>query len=148
MSRANPEADLDQLEEDEDEMRRANSEVLQMQRRMLDGESPSNLSPVLSLLTLTLRHPPSPPADQDETLDSLSSAIARQHSLSINIASELEAQSALLDETDEAMDRTDNSLRRASGRLNQFTRKAKDTGSTGLIVLLVVVLVFLIVLFK
>ncbi len=46
------------------------------------------------------------------------------------------------------MDRTDSSLRRASGRLNQFTRKAKDTGSTGLIVLLVVVLVVLIVLFK
>jgi len=96
-----------------------------------------------SLLTRATR-----PSDQDETLDSLSSAIARQHSLSINIASELEAQSALLDETDEAMERTDSSLRRASGRLNQFTRKAKDTGSTGLIVLLVVVLVFLIVLFK
>lgn len=87
-------------------------------------------------------------ADQDETLDSLSSAIARQHSLSINIASELEAHEALLDETDQAMDRTDSSLRRASSRLNQYTRKAKETGSTGLIVLLVVVLVFLIVLFK
>lgn len=35
-----PEATLDQLEEDEDEMRRANSEVLQMQRRMLDGPPP------------------------------------------------------------------------------------------------------------
>lgn len=148
MSRANPEADLDQLEEDEDEMRRANSEVLQMQRRMLDGKPPTDPSPSLPSLILTPCHPPSSPPDQDETLDSLSSAIARQHSLSINIASELEAQSALLDETDEAMDRTDNSLRRASGRLNQFTRKAKDTGSTGLIVLLVVVLVFLIVLFK
>ena len=40
MSGDNAEATLDQLEEDEDEMRRANSEVLQMQRRMLDGKPP------------------------------------------------------------------------------------------------------------
>ncbi len=47
MSRANPEDTLDQLEEDEDEMRRANAEVLQMQRRMLDGEllSPPHPAP-------------------------------------------------------------------------------------------------------
>lgn len=31
--------DLDQMEEDEEEMRRANSEVMQMQKRMLEGGS-------------------------------------------------------------------------------------------------------------
>lgn len=31
--------DLEQMEEDEDEMRRANSEVMQMQKRMLEGLS-------------------------------------------------------------------------------------------------------------
>lgn len=52
ISRPNPEADLDQLEQDEDEMRRANAQVQQMQRRMLDG----NHSIVYSLV-LTARHP-------------------------------------------------------------------------------------------
>jgi syntaxin 8 len=93
--------------------------------------------------SLTLRR-----TDQDDTLDSLSTAIARQHSLSLNIASELEMQSSLLDDTDSALDRTETSLRRAGGRLNQYSRKAKETGSTGLIVLLVIVLIILIVLFK
>lgn len=87
-------------------------------------------------------------AAQDDTLDSLSSAIARQHQLSLHISSELELHEGLLDETDTALDRTESSLRRAGGRLNRISRKAKDTGSTGLIVLLVVVLVILIALFK
>ncbi|SCZ97160.1 BZ3500_MvSof-1268-A1-R1_Chr4-2g07030 [Microbotryum saponariae] len=118
----NPESELEQMEEDEETLRRANAEVVQMQKRMIE--------------------------DQDETLNSLSSAIARQHSLSQHISSELEQQSGLLDETDSAIDRTQIGLRRASGRLNQFTRKAKETGSTGLIIALVVLLLILIVAFK
>lgn len=104
---------------------------------------PPSLDQSLSLTSLAARR-----ADQDDTLDSLSTAIARQHSLSLNIASELEMQSSLLDDTDSALDRTETGLRRAGGRLNQYSRKAKETGSTGLIVLLVIVLVILIVLFK
>ncbi|KAM0790975.1 hypothetical protein ACM66B_004277 [Microbotryomycetes sp. NB124-2] len=114
--------ELERLEEDEDTLNQANQEVLQMQRRIMD--------------------------DQDETLDSLSSAIARQHSLSLHISSELELQSNLLDDTDQALDRTDSSLRRANNQLDRFTRRAKQTGSTGLIVGLVILLVILIVLFK
>lgn len=86
--------------------------------------------------------------DQDQTLDSLSSAIARQHQLSLHISSELEAQEGLLDDTDAALDRTDANLRRASNNLSRFTQKAKSTGSTGLIVLLVVILVILITVFR
>lgn len=117
-----PERDIERMEQDEEEMRRANAEVLQMQKRMMD--------------------------DQDETLNSLSSAIARQHKLSLHISSELEMQSNLLDDTDAALDRTETGLRRASGRLNHYSQKARNTGSTGLIVLLVVLLLILIVLFK
>ncbi|BGP27234.1 SNARE domain containing protein [Rhodotorula toruloides] len=114
--------DLAQMEEDEEEMERANQEVLQMQKRMIE--------------------------DQDTQLDSLSSAISRQHALSLRVAEELELHSSLLDDTDSALDRTQSNLRRASGRLDQFTRRAKNTGSTGLIVALIILLVILIVIFK
>ncbi|GAA5874268.1 hypothetical protein JCM16303_005794 [Sporobolomyces ruberrimus] len=114
--------ELDVMEEDEETMRRANSEVMQMQQRMME--------------------------DQDEQLDSLSSAISRQHALSLRVAEELELHSNLLDDTEAAVDRTDANLRRASGRLDQFARKARNTGSTGLIIALIVVLVVLIVVFK
>ncbi|GAA5979622.1 hypothetical protein JCM11641_007890 [Rhodosporidiobolus odoratus] len=114
--------DIGQMEEDEESMRRANSEVMQMQQRMME--------------------------DQDDQLDSLSSAISRQHSLSLRVAEELELHSSLLDDTDEAMDRTENNLRRASGRLDTFTQRARDTGSTGLIIALIILLVILIVIFK
>ncbi|KAM0753279.1 hypothetical protein T439DRAFT_299565 [Meredithblackwellia eburnea MCA 4105] len=114
--------DIERMEMDEEEMRRANSEVLQMQQQMMD--------------------------DQDETLNSLSSAIARQHQLSLHISSELEMQEGLLNDTDAAVDRTQSNLRRASGRLDRYSRKARDTGSTGLIVALVIVLAILVVIFK
>ncbi|GAA6021265.1 hypothetical protein JCM11491_001532 [Sporobolomyces phaffii] len=114
--------ELDVMEEDEEAMARANSEVMQMQQRMMQ--------------------------DQDVQLDSLSSAISRQHALSLRVAEELELHSNLLDDTEAAVDRTDANLRRASGRLDQFAQKAKNTGSTGLIVALIVVLVVLIVVFK
>ncbi|GAA5981156.1 hypothetical protein JCM5350_007178 [Sporobolomyces pararoseus] len=114
--------ELNTMEEDEEAMKRANSQVMQMQQRMME--------------------------DQDEQLDSLSSAISRQHALSLRVAEELELHSNLLDDTEAAVDRTDANLRRASGRLDQFAQKAKNTGSTGLIVALIVILVILIIVFK
>ncbi|BGP19542.1 hypothetical protein JCM10213_000142 [Rhodosporidiobolus nylandii] len=117
-----PSRDIEQMEEDEESMRRANSEVMQMQRRMME--------------------------DQDEQLDSLSSAISRQHALSLRVAEELELHSSIIDDTDEALNRTENNLRRASGRLDQFTQRAKNTGSTGLIIALIILLVILILIFK
>ncbi|KAK4055412.1 hypothetical protein OIO90_003250 [Microbotryomycetes sp. JL221] len=114
--------ELDRLDQDEHELDKANEQVMQMQQRIME--------------------------DQDDTLNSLSSAIQRQHDLSLHISSELELQSTLLDDTDQAIERTDSNLRRASNRLNQFTKKAKSTGSTGLIVTLVVLLIILILLFR
>mgnify|MGYP001570798055 CR=1 FL=1 len=130
------------MEDDEDEMRRANAEVLQMQQQMIDGQ------PLLPRTASVRCHADSPPADQDDTLTSLSSAIARQHQLSLSISSELEMQEGLLDDTDQALDRTQSGLRRAGGRLDRYSRKARDTGSTGLIVALVIVLAILVVIFK
>lgn len=146
------------MEEDEDEMDRANTEVLQMQKRMLEGTAYEDLwlcSASRAELTnvLCLPRPPLPIhlrrlADQDTQLDSLSSAISRQHALSLRVAEELELHSSLLDDTDEALDRTESNLRRASGRLDQFTQRARATGSTGLIVALIILLVILILIFK
>jgi len=133
--------ELNTMEEDEEAMRRANSEVMQMQQRMMEGE-------LLSISLLPTTAEVLVPSDQDEQLDSLSSAISRQHALSLRVAEELELHSNLIDDTEAAVDRTDANLRRASGRLDQFARKARNTGSTGLIIALIVVLVVLIVIFK
>lgn len=43
-------------------------------------------------------------ADQDDQLDALAKAIARQRDLSLNISSELELHEDLLEETDRALD--------------------------------------------
>jgi t-SNARE complex subunit (syntaxin) len=86
--------------------------------------------------------------EQDETLDKLSLAISRQRDLSVTISSELELHSSLLDETDEAVDRTGGQLRRARGRLETVSRKARDNGATCTIIGLVVILLLLIVVLK
>ena len=78
----------------------------------------------------------------------MASAIQRQHELSMHISTELAEHEELLDETDAAVDRTSGALRRARGRLDDFSKRAKDTGSTGLIVALVVVLLILVIIFK
>lgn len=136
------------MEEDEEEMERANQEVLQMQQRMLEGQwrrmRECCIPDARSRTDATLP----PLADQDTQLNSLSSAISRQHALSLRVAEELELHSSLLDDTDEALDRTGSNLRRASGRLDEFTRRARNTGSTGLIIALIILLVILIVIFK
>ena len=147
------------MEEDEESMRRANSEVMQMQQQMMSGElrplSDHNPQAKCSLFSDRIcidsplkRHPINQSTDQDETLNSLSSAISRQHALSLNISSELELHEDLLEDTDQAIDRTATRLRRAGTSLGTVSRRARDTGSTGLIVLLVVILVVLLVVFK
>lgn len=58
------------------------------------GESP-NCSEFTDVEILT---------DQDDQLDALAKAIARQRDLSLNISSELELHEDLIDETDRALD--------------------------------------------
>lgn len=78
-------------------MKQANVEVMQLQKRMM--------------------------SQQDDQLSALSHAISRQRDLSLNISSELEMHSTLLDETDAAIDQTESRLRRAAGKLEKVGRR-------------------------
>lgn len=90
--------DPDTAKMDEDEMRRANQDVMQMQRQMMDGKPISTPYTLMQFLRLASN------ADQDDQLDALAKAIARQRDLSLNISSELELHEDLLEETDRALD--------------------------------------------
>ncbi|GAA95921.1 uncharacterized protein L969DRAFT_57322 [Mixia osmundae IAM 14324] len=112
----------DALEMDDEEMRRANQDVAQLQQRMM--------------------------ADQDDTLDRLSQAISRQRDLSMTISTELESQALLLEDTDTALDSTSDHLRRARGRLDQVGRKAKDNQTLCFLITVIILLLILIVILK
>ncbi|KAK9895421.1 hypothetical protein P389DRAFT_93041 [Cystobasidium minutum MCA 4210] len=114
--------DPDTAKMDEDEMRRANQDVMQMQRQMMD--------------------------DQDDQLDALAKAIARQRDLSLNISSELELHEDLLEETDRALDHTASRLGRASRSLDTVRRKTRENSTLALIGIIIVVLTILILLLK
>ncbi|KAF2706753.1 SNARE complex subunit [Pleomassaria siparia CBS 279.74] len=86
--------------------------------------------------------------DQDEQLDRLGQSIGRQRELSMQIGDELEGQVLLLDEVEEGVDRHTAQFRRARGRLDRFTRKAKDNWSLTMIVVLIIILVLLIAITK
>ncbi|OAK94415.1 hypothetical protein IQ06DRAFT_286432 [Phaeosphaeriaceae sp. SRC1lsM3a] len=87
-------------------------------------------------------------ADQDEQLDQLGASIGRQRELSMQIGDELDGQVVLLDEVEEGVDRHTAQFRRARGRLDRFSRKARENWSLTVIVVLIVVLLLLIVITK
>ena len=68
------------------------------------------------------------PPDQDERLNLLSSSIGRQNHLSVQIGDELDVHSELLEDTDAAMDRTQQRLNRAKKRLDRVASDAKQHG--------------------
>ncbi|XPS75353.1 hypothetical protein M3J09_007449 [Ascochyta lentis] len=86
--------------------------------------------------------------EQDDQLDTLSASIGRQRELSMQIGDELDGQVMLLDEVEEGVDRHDAQFRRARGRLDRFSRKARENWSLTLIIVLIVILVLLIVITK
>jgi len=86
--------------------------------------------------------------DQDDQLDQLGVSIGRQRELSMQIGDELEGQVMLLDEVEEGVDRHTAQFRRARGRLDRFSKKAKENWSLTVIVVLIVILVLLIVITK
>ncbi|KAG9199785.1 hypothetical protein G6514_007898 [Epicoccum nigrum] len=86
--------------------------------------------------------------DQDDQLDTLSASIGRQRELSMQIGDELDGQVLLLDEVEEGVDRHEAQFRRARGRLDRFSRKARENWSLTVIIVLIVVLVLLIVITK
>jgi syntaxin 8 len=87
-------------------------------------------------------------SEQDEQLDRLGASIGRQRELSMQIGDELDGQVLLLDEVEEGVDRHAGQFRRARGRLERVSRKARDNWSLSIIVLLIVILVLLIVILK
>jgi syntaxin 8 len=54
----------------------------------------------------------------------------------------------LLDEVEEGVDRHDAQFRRARGRLDRFSRKARENWSLTVIVVLIIILVLLIIITK
>jgi syntaxin 8 len=86
--------------------------------------------------------------DQDEQLDQLGLSIGRQRELSMQIGDELDGQVMLLDDVEEGVDRHQAQFQRARGRLDRFSRKAKENWSLTTIVVLICILVLLIVVTK
>ncbi|KAI8936440.1 hypothetical protein NX059_006847 [Plenodomus lindquistii] len=87
-------------------------------------------------------------ADQDDQLDALGASIGRQRELSMQIGDELDGQVMLLDDVEEGVDRHAAQFLRARGRLDRFSKKARENWSLTVIVVLIVVLVLLIVITK
>jgi len=86
--------------------------------------------------------------NQDHRLDHLSSSINRQRDISLNINSELEVHTGLLEGLDTDLDRTGDRLSRARRQLDKFSRGMKGNGASIFIVLLITILLLLIVIFK
>ncbi|CAN9155460.1 unnamed protein product [Alternaria alternata] len=87
-------------------------------------------------------------ADQDSQLDQLGQSISRQRELSMQIGDELDGQVMLLDDVEEGVDRHAAQFVRARGRLDRFSRKARENWSLTVIVVLIIILVLLIVITK
>lgn len=88
--------DSDAVHMDEEELRQANQDVMQMQQQMIDRK-------LAFVATAGEETDLAWPTDQDGQLEQLSKAIARQRDLSLTISSELEIHEGLLEETDQAL---------------------------------------------
>ncbi|KAF2279481.1 uncharacterized protein EI97DRAFT_177631 [Westerdykella ornata] len=86
--------------------------------------------------------------EQDAQLDTLSQSISRQRELSLQIGDELDGQALLLEDVEEGVDRHAAQFVRARGRLDRFSRKARENWSLSVILVLIVVLVLVIVIVK
>ncbi|KAL6706797.1 hypothetical protein ACN47E_005133 [Coniothyrium glycines] len=86
--------------------------------------------------------------EQDDQLDRLGASIGRQRELSMQIGDELDGQVMLLDDVEEGVDRHAAQFVRARGRLDRFSRKARENWSLTIIVVLIVILVLLIIITK
>lgn len=86
--------------------------------------------------------------EQDAQLDQLSTSIGRQRELSMAIGDELDGQALLLDDVEEGVDRHAAQFVRARGRLERFSRKARENWSMWVILALIVILVLLIIITK
>ncbi|KZT39887.1 hypothetical protein SISSUDRAFT_1127729 [Sistotremastrum suecicum HHB10207 ss-3] len=85
---------------------------------------------------------------QDTQLDNLSHSINRQHSISLQINSELDTHHTLLESLDQELDQTGSRLDGARRGLDRFARGVRGNGGTWAIGLIIFVLLILIVVFK
>lgn len=114
-------------------------EVYQMNEQIMDG---------LSSLSLIYQDTHKYLIDQDTRLDHLSHSINRQRDISLQINSELDTHTGLLEGLDSDLDRTGDRLSKARKQLDRFARGMKGNGATIFIVLLITILLLLIVIFK
>ncbi|CAD6588731.1 MAG: hypothetical protein TREMPRED_005144 [Tremellales sp. Tagirdzhanova-0007] len=121
-----PFRDIPEDDDDDDDGRaegdgaRTPQDMLSEQQLLMDGTSALDTQMVLILNLLALR------TDQDERLNLLSHSIGRQNHLSIQIGSELDLHNEMLEDTDQAMDRTTARLSKARKRLDKVASDAKQ----------------------
>ncbi|AOW05570.1 hypothetical protein B0I72DRAFT_151381 [Yarrowia lipolytica] len=84
--------------------------------------------------------------EQDERLSTLAQSVSRQHQLSLQIGAEVDSHNVMLDDIEAQVDNSDGRLNLARRRLDDFSRRAKESGSLLTIIILVFILIILIVL--
>ncbi|KAJ1972077.1 hypothetical protein H4R35_004875 [Dimargaris xerosporica] len=86
--------------------------------------------------------------EQDRNLDALSQSVRRQRELGISMHNELDTHIQLLDETDQAADRTAGRLNFAQRRLHDFEQSAQRTRSCYCTLVLIVLLIIVVALLR
>ncbi|KAI8800859.1 hypothetical protein BJ742DRAFT_839732 [Cladochytrium replicatum] len=124
------------------ESNRRSSRIKPPASTLIDIDSPSpsgalNESELLSLQERIID-------DQDAHLDELSATISRQKSVGFMISDELELHVDLLEQTDTAVERTQNRLASAQRRLNTVESKAENSMGNRIICILIIVLIVVI----
>ncbi|TPX47439.1 hypothetical protein SeMB42_g03309 [Synchytrium endobioticum] len=82
--------------------------------------------------------------EQDSHLDELAETIGRQRQIGLLISDELDLHADLLEEVDEAVDRTRSRLGVAGRRLNAVTKDAKTCGVTSIFILFIVLVIVIV----
>ncbi|CCH40535.1 Syntaxin-51 [Wickerhamomyces ciferrii] len=85
---------------------------------------------------------------QDDHLDMLSQSVRRQRELGLDINSELDDQTILLNDLESQLDHNTSNLSNGQKRLKYFSEKAKENGQWVTIIILVIILVLLLIILK
>ncbi|KAG5421018.1 hypothetical protein I9W82_000108 [Candida metapsilosis] len=82
---------------------------------------------------------------QDQDLDHLHQSISRQHMMGKDIDQELDEQLIILNDLEQGVDNSGHRIQRATTRLNDFRRMARENGSLTTIIILTIILILLLV---
>ncbi|KAI5967712.1 hypothetical protein CANMA_002892 [Candida margitis] len=82
---------------------------------------------------------------QDQDLDYLHQSISRQHMMGKDIDQELDDQLIILNDLEQGVDNSSLRIQRATTRLNDFRRMARENGSLTTIIILTIILILLLV---